>query len=49
MLCSGDTVGMSMAIDPCTAQEQEATGAAPVHVDTELRGNIADIADDDGE
>jgi len=49
MLCSGDTVGMSMATDTCAAQEQEATGAAPVHMDTELCGDFADTADDYGE
>lgn len=49
MLCSGDAVGMSMAIDPCAAEEQEAIGAASVYVDTKLCGNIAHTADDDGE
>ena len=47
MLCSGDAVGMSMATDPCAAQEQEAIGAAPFHMDTELCGDFADTADDD--
>lgn len=47
MLRPRDTVGMSMAVCSCAAQEQEATGAALVHVDTKLCGNIVDTADDD--
>ena len=49
MLCSRDTVGVSMAVGTCAAKEQEAIGAASVHVDTKFRGHIAYTAHDDGE
>lgn len=49
MLCSRDTVGVSMATGACAAQEQEAIGAAFVHVDAEFRGDFAYTAYDDGE
>ncbi|KAH0274793.1 hypothetical protein KCU91_g5014, partial [Aureobasidium melanogenum] len=47
MLCSRDTIGVSMATGACAAQEQEAIGAASVHVDAEFRGHIAYTAHDD--
>lgn len=49
MLCSGDTIGVSMASSACAAQKQEAIGTASVHVDTEFCGYIAYTAHDDRE
>lgn len=49
MLRSGDSIGVSMATGACAAQEQEAIGAASVHMDAELCGHIAYTAHDDGE
>lgn len=49
MLCSCDTISLSLATDTSAAQKQETLGAAPFHMDTKFRGHTSHPTHDDRE